>query len=143
MIELLISITIVGVLSLIGLWYFTRATDTEALKKDAQGIVAIINEARSLSLASKNALQYGVHLEEFQVVLFEGNSYASSSLSNKYQPFNRRVHKFSHSLNGGGDDIVFSRLTGETNNFGTIKISLINNSLSSTTVSINNNGVVQ
>lgn len=143
LLELLISISIIGVLSLIGLWYFTRATNMEALKKDAQGIIAIINEARTSSLASKNALKYGVHLEEFQTVLFEGDTYINGAVSNKYQLFNQRVHKSSHSLGGGGDDIVFSRLTGETNNFGTINIALINDSMSSTTISINQSGVVQ
>ena len=143
LLELLISISIVGILSLIGIWYFTRATGAEALKKDTQGVVAIINEARALSLASKNALKYGVHLEEFQTVLFEGDTYLAGAATNKYQSFNQRVHKLSHSLNGGGDEIIFSRLTGETEDFGTITLSLIDDVMSSTTVSINESGVVQ
>lgn len=143
LLELLISISIVGALSLIGLWYFTKATNAEALKQDVQGVIAIINEARSLSFASKNALKYGVHLEEFQTILFEGDTYVVGAPTNKYHIFNQRVHKISHSLNGGGDDIVFSRLTGETANFGTINIGIINNPLSSTTISVNASGVVQ
>lgn len=141
--ELLVSISILSLMSLVGLWYFTRATDAEALKKDTQGLISILNEARSLSLASKNALKYGVHLEEFQAVLFEGDIYVSNAVSNKYFYFNQRVHKLNHNLNGGGDDIVFSRLTGETTNFGTIQLSLINDSMSSTTILININGVIE
>lgn len=143
LIELLISISILGILSLIGLWYFSRANGAEALKKDAQGVVAIISEARSLALSSRNASKYGVHLEEFQTVLFEGDIYSSGDLNNRYQKFNSRVHKLNHSLNSGGDDILFSRLTGETNNFGTVKLSLINDSVSSITITINNSGVVE
>jgi len=141
--EILFVITIIGMLSILGLWYFTRANTAEALKKDAQGLTAILSEARSLSLSSKNAVKYGVHLEEFQAVLFQGTSYNSSDTNNRYQPFNRAVHMLSHSLNGGGDEILFSRLTGETDNYGSVTLSLINNSLSSTTITISSAGVIQ
>src|SRR3989344_248097 len=136
--EILVSIAILGMLNLIGLWYFSKATNAQALEKDKQGLVAILQEARSLALSSKNALQYGVHLEEFQTVLFKGSTY-----DNKDQKFNRAIHLSAQSLNGGGIDIIFSRLTGETNNFGTITLSLINSPFSSVTITINNGGVIE
>jgi len=141
--EILVSIAILGMLSLIGLWYFSKATNAQALEKDKQGLVAILQEARSLALSSKNALQYGVHLEEFQTVLFKGSTYDSNDPDNKYQKFNRAIHLSAQSLNGGGIDIIFSRLTGETNNFGTITLSLINSPFSSVTITINNGGVIE
>lgn len=143
LIEILVSISILIMLSLMGIWHFSKATDAEALRKDKQGLVAMLLEARSLALASKNAERYGVHIEEFQAVFFEGGSYVIGNVNNRYQPFNKSVHLLSASLNGGGSEVLFSRLTGETNNFGTITLSLINDPLSSTIVTINDSGMVQ
>ena len=143
LLEVLFSIAILASLSLIGIWYFSQANAEQALEKDRQGVVAILREARSLALSSKEALTYGVHIEEFQTVLFKGSTYNAGEVENRVQTLNSKVHIDNISITGGGSDIVFSRLTGETLNDGTIRLSLINNSLSSTTITIENTGVIK
>jgi prepilin-type N-terminal cleavage/methylation domain-containing protein len=141
--EILTSIAILGALCLISVWHFTSATKAEALAKDRQGLVALLSEARSLSLASKEALPYGVHLEEFQAILFKGPSYSAGNAENITQSFHSAVHLSNYSITGGGSDIIFSRLTGATLNDGTIRLALQNNSLSSTTITVKNTGVIE
>ena len=70
LLEILVSVAILAALSLVGVWYFSSATKSQALQKDRQGVVALLSEARSLSLSSKDASPYGGHIEEFQGVLF-------------------------------------------------------------------------
>lgn len=143
LIEILISIGILAALSLIGVWYLSSATKGEALSKDGQGLIALLSEARSLAISSKDASRYGVHIEEFQAVLFKGDLYSSTSPDNVEYNFNQAVHVLSHSLEGDGDDVIFSRLTGEVANFGVVVLALRNDSFSSTTITIKNTGVIE
>jgi len=143
LLEVVVSMTILLILATIGMWYFMRARGDEALNKDRQGVVAILAEARALSLSSKNAIKYGVHVEGSEIILFEGDIYDAGDPDNKTHTLNSAVQISAHSLNGGGDEIIFKRLTGETDEFGVIQLSLINDALSSTTITINNLGVVE
>jgi prepilin-type N-terminal cleavage/methylation domain-containing protein len=142
LLETLISLSILAILLTIALWYFKGATGTEALKKDRQGLVAILEEARSLSLSSKEADVYGVRVEASQATLFKGDVY-NTTADNKIHQFNSAVQASSYSLNGGGRDIVFSRLTGSTENFGIVTLSLTREPLSSTTVTVKSTGVIE
>ena len=143
LIEVLISISILAALSLVGVWYFSSATKAEVLKKEKQGLSALLSEARSLAISSKEASRYGVHIEEFQAVLFKGSTYSSTDPNNVSMAFHSAVHVLSHSFTYGGDEIIFSRLTGGALNFGTIKLSLITNALASTTITIRDTGVIE
>jgi type II secretory pathway pseudopilin PulG len=143
LLEVIVSITIILILGMIGMWYFMKARGGEALNKDRQGVVAILAEARALSLSSKNAASYGVHVEASKAVLFEGSTYSSGASSNKLHTFNSSVQISANSFNGGGNEIIFNRLTGETDDFGTIRLSLVSDAMSSTTITVNNLGVVE
>ncbi|MEK7117925.1 MAG: type II secretion system protein [Patescibacteria group bacterium] len=143
LLEILVSVAILAALSLVGVWYFSSATKSQALQKDRQGVVALLSEARSLSLSSKDASPYGVHIEEFQVVLFKGTSYSAGASDNIPYQLHSAVHVDAHSLQDSGDDLVFSRLTGAVTNFGTIRISLKSDSMSSTTITVKDTGVIE
>lgn len=141
--EILISIVILSILSLISVWYFSSATKVEALQKDRQGLIALLSEARSLSLASKEALAYGVHIEEFKAVLFKGSVYSPSDSNNISYFFHNTVRSSAHSLEGSSDEVLFSRLRGETTNFGTITLALRDDALTTKTVTVLATGVIQ
>lgn len=143
LLEILVSVAILAALSLAGVWHFSSATKNQALQKDRQGVVALLSEARALALASKDASRYGVHIEEFQVVLFKGTSYSAGASDNILFTLHSAVHIDSRSLQDGGDDLVFSRLTGVVQNFGTIRLSLKNDSMSSTTINVKDTGVIE
>lgn len=142
LIEILIVIGILGMLLSMSFYFFPAFGKRDALEKDVAGLVAMMREARSSSVLSKNASAFGVHLQENKAVLFEGDSYVSGGPNEEVMQFSKKVYLSSYSLNMGGSDIVFDRLTGNTSNYGTVTLSLKDNS-TSTTITILETGVVK
>lgn len=140
--EILVVITIFAVIMTITFYFFSGYSKKEALEKDVAGLTALIRNARLLSVTSKNASPFGVHFESDKAVLFEGNSYVPDGQNEKTVVLSRDVFISSYSLNTGGSDIIFTRLVGDTLNYGTITLSLKDNS-ASTTVIILESGVIQ
>lgn len=142
LVEMLVAIGILTVVASIGVYFFASLYKKEALEKDTASLVALINQARMLSVSSKDASAFGVHLQNDKAVLFEGFSYVSGGANEKTSGFSGKVQVSSYALAGGGSDIVFDRLTGNTSNSGTIVLSLKDGS-ASTTVTVLQTGVVQ
>jgi len=140
--ELLVVIAIMAIILSISFYFFSNLNKKEALEKDVAGLTAFIRNARLLSVVSKDASPFGIHLEGGRAVLFEGNIYTAGGVNEKIIAFSKEVYMSSYSLNLGSPDIVFTRLTGNTSDFGTITLSLKDGS-ASTTITILRTGVVQ
>ena len=95
----------------------SAALDTETLKVSME-----LKESRSLTLSSKNANQFGVHLASSSVTIFEGALFVAGSATNTVMLLNPQTQISSIALSGGGSDVVFERLTGKTSTGGTIRI---------------------
>jgi type II secretory pathway pseudopilin PulG len=119
--ETLIVIAIMIVLITVTLAVFSSFKNYEALNKDAQMVIETIRQAKNLTLNSKNSSQYGVHFESGSLTLFVGSTYTAGTTTNQVYSFNPSVTATT-SLSGGVN-IVFKRLTGETDNNGTITLS--------------------
>jgi prepilin-type N-terminal cleavage/methylation domain-containing protein len=141
-IELLIVISIFGIITLVIVKTFSLFNTNQALDKDTQAIVAFLDDAKSKTLASKDANQYGIHLASSSVTLFKGTSFSSSDPENKVYALDRTVYIFTQALVGGGTNIIFSRLTGETSQSGTITIASTRAS-STRTVTIYKTGAIE
>ncbi len=123
LIELVIVISIITLLAGLIMSGLSMYRKSEALNKDAEKIVGILNDAKSRTLASHNSSQYGVHFASTTITLFTGTTYTSSSATNLVYPLTASDIISNVSLTGGGLDIVFIRLTGETSQNGTITLS--------------------
>ena len=143
LIEIIIAITIVGILTLIVFSAFSPANSREALDKKTVLALSLLSQARNQTLSAKGALAYGVHFETTKAVLFNGPTYSSSVSSNVVEPMGNLVQISDISLSGGGSDVVFNRLTGETSQSGTITLSLIASSTQTKTVTIFGTGISQ
>ena len=142
LIEILVVIGIFVAIFSITLYFFSGVDKKESLEKDVSGVTALIRNARLLSIASKNASVFGIHFESNRVVLFEGSNYAIGGPNQKVIDLSNKVYLSSYSLNNGGPDIIFSRLVGDTLNYGSVTLSLKDNS-TSTTITILKTGVIQ
>lgn len=123
LLEVIMVIAIIGILSVIVIRPFTaekRATDLRGVTLDA---MSLIRQSQSKTLFSENSSAYGVHLQSDKLVLFTGTSYNSNAVDNINLTLPTNFSIGSVSLNGGGSEILFSRLTGETTNYGTFNIS--------------------
>ncbi len=139
--ELVVVIGILALLSLITFQLFRTFTSAESLMKDARQVISELNKAQSLTLSSKDADQYGVHLETSRITLFKGSSYISTSTSNISTTLSPLVRISPISLAGGGSDVIFQRLTGETTQTGTITLSLVSSASTTKSITIYATGV--
>lgn len=140
--EVLIVIGIMGILLVISVSTFSLFNKTQALDKDADLVVESLEEARSQTLSSQNASQYGVHFSANKITIFSGTTYSSSNSSNRDFLLASTDTIFSTTLNGGGSDVIFNRLTGETSQYGTVVISSPTTSRTRT-VTIHKTGVIE
>ncbi len=141
LVEILIVITILALISVITYEALFSVKKKEVLEKEAARVSAIIERARSLTLSSSGDRQYGVHVESNRVVTFRGNSYNSSDLNNKADTLNNAVTISNYSFAGGGDNVIFERLSGKTGNAGTLTMSL-SSATTTYTITIYGTGLV-
>ncbi len=142
-IELIVTVAIFSVAVSAILNSFGQLNQNQVINKNTELVATILREARSLTLASRGGNQYGVHLESSQVVLFRGSVYSSSDPDNIYYPLNALGNISVITLAGGGSDVVFDRLTGDTSQSGTIKLSLLADPSSTRTITISGTGLVE
>ena len=121
--EILVALGIMALVVSIFLSTFISFRKNQALDKDTEAIVEVLVEARRQTLDSKNSSNYGVHLSAAQITSFTGGVYNSGDSSNINYPLNSTDTILTISLVGGGSDVVFNRLTGETSESGTVVVS--------------------
>lgn len=143
LVEILISIAIIGIISVIGTQSFQSVNSSEALNKDSLQVISVLRQARALTLDSKDANQYGVHIQNSQVIMFEGATYVNNATGNITTSLNNRITISQISLTGGGVDIVFDPLTGKTGEDGTITLSLISDPATQKIITIYKTGLAQ
>ena len=139
--EILIAVSIVTLAVTIIAFSFSKLNSRHALDQSAALVVAILDEARSLTLSSTGDSQYGVYFEDSRVVLFKGSTYSQSDLSNVVTELNALVGLRNVTLAGGGTSVVFKRLTGGTDQVGSVEIFLKASPETPRTVSVSATGV--
>ena len=83
-----------------------------------------------------------MHIGSTKITLFTGSVYSVGASTNQDFNLNSRDSIITISLTGGGSDVVFVRLSGETSQNGTITLS--SSALSQTkTITVYKTGVVE
>lgn len=139
LIEVLVVIAIVGVIIGIVTLPFMAFRQQQALQNSTNGLVAVLNDARTKTFAALNNTTYSVYLTSSAAILFTGTVYDSAAATNESYTFESPVTA-SWSLQGGGDTISFDRLKGSTSQYGTISLTLLGGA--TRTVTINALGTV-
>src|SRR3989338_10343517 len=124
LIEMLVVIAILVLMATVitvGLSSFYKGRTLDGAVEQA---ISLINEARSKTLSSKDSSQYGVHFETSRLALFKGPVFTEPNSDNKEFIFSSSVEMFGTTLNGGGSDLVFKRLTGKTDEYGAVSFRL-------------------
>jgi len=142
LIEILVVITIfiiLGAISIAGIRYFQSQTN---LNNDAEKIIATLRLAQNKTIASESESIYGVHFENNFFVLFKGDIYNPNSPDNNMYYLSPRTEIYAINLNGQGTNIIFNRVTGNTDQYGAIKLRLISLPNQTKTISIDSIGQV-
>jgi len=140
--EMLVVVAIALILFGLVLYGFMTLRKSHAVDSTRDQIESLVSEARSKTLSSEEESQYGVHFETGRIVLFKGGTFTEPSPDNKEIAINKLVEISGISLNGGGSDIVFERLTGKTDQYGTITANLKSDAGQSVDVSVSSAGVI-
>lgn len=144
-IEIVIVIAVIGILVAIVVPSLTLFRNEQALRNTTADIVSLLNEARTNTISSINSSQYGVYFESGRAVLFVGSTFTEPNATNKEVEFSNAVTIPSSggiSLSGSGSSIVFSRISGDTSNYGTIIVQLVSDTSRSKTITIGKTGRV-
>lgn len=142
--ELIIVVAIIGIIVAVSIPSFSSFRNRQVVRNTAEDVVTLLNQARNDTLLSKSSTYYSVHIESSRAVLFTGGTFDTNAASNKVVAFDALVTAPSGSitLNNGGVDVKFDRLTGDTSNYGTIQVNLISDSTIKKIITVNKLGVV-
>jgi len=125
LIEVITVIAIIGILTVLVVPPLSDFKNRQLIRSTTEELSGFIQETRSKTLSSHDSLAYGVHFDEDQVVQFSGSTYVSGDSDNIVFPIVSNITVSDISLAGGGDNIFFERLTGQTDEYGTITLTLI------------------
>lgn len=141
LIEVLIVAAISAVLIAISASVFLTVDKRSDVDSEARKFESVLNLARNKTLASEGSQGFGVHIDVAQneYALFPGLSFDPGNPENEIFSFPSQISVSSLDLNDGGNDIVFTRLKGETSQYGQITIG---NAVNQNTICIADSGNV-
>lgn len=122
LIELIIVIAVFSIIAMFIAPSGVAWRASRELERATATVLDIFAEARERTLQSKNALQYGVAIDDSDIVLFEGTAYTDGASSNEYHDLGENITAVDM-IEGGATSVYFSRLMGEASATGTIEIS--------------------
>ncbi len=142
LIEVIVVVAVTAIIATIIVKSYSLFNIKVSLESDVGRVATALYRARADTIVGRGGLQYGVHFDSNKAVLFQGASYSSGASTNKNFPFSTRVSITSVSLSGGGNEVIFDKLTGTTVNFGTIKFGTSGVASATSTITISNNGIM-
>ena len=120
LLELIIVMAILGMITLFTFSAFTDYKDIQVAEGTVVEINSLIKETRQKTISAETSSQFGIHFATTSLVVFEGSTYNPGNTANHTYNFSNT--NIDIQLSNGGDDIIFSRLTGVANSTGTIAI---------------------
>ncbi len=142
LIEIVMAIAIVFMVGAIVLGPLTMFRTQKTLDATVEEVFAAFSRAHIDTISSLYDMQYGVHLDADRVVYFVGPSYVVGAPTNSVYELSSAIEIGSISLNPSGNDVLFQRLTGGTNNYGTFEIRAKSNSTLRAVVIVNGTGAI-
>lgn len=142
MIEALVVLGILTLLAGVVLGVFPAYRRSVNLNTAVETGAVFLAKARSRTLGSEGATRHGVHFESDRMVLFRGAAYNALDPANETTMLPSGIEISVIALNGGGVDVVFDRLTGGTNGFGTVTFRSLADPLKTKVLTILNTGSV-
>lgn len=143
LIEILVVLGIAGILigmAVVGFRLFERKTE---LQNHSQNILTILELARTKTLASEDASQYGIHFEQDKYILFKGDVYQEEAGDNKVYQLPSRLEIYNIDLIGAASSTVFQRINGTTEQSGVVELRIISQPDENKTINIHPSGQVE
>ena len=135
----------IGIIVLIGsfvLASFSQFRARKTLDATIESTLASFSRAHLDTISSLNDNQYGVHLDSDKAVYFVGTVYSSSATTNVPYLLNPAIEIANIALSGGGNEVIFNKLTGGTSQNGTFEIRVKADITKKAVVTVNGTGAV-
>ena len=143
LLEVIIALAIIGTLTSIVLASMSTLRARQTLDSSIEKTLSAFSHARLDTISSMKDSVYGVRVLSDRVIYFKGAVYPGDNDSNNLVLVLPPLIIIANiSLNGGGSDIIFQRLTGATQNYGTFNIQAKGNATIFSTLAINQSGAV-
>lgn len=123
LVELLLVISIIGVLVGIGLISYQGFQKRTNLDVEVQRIISVLRSAQSEAISAKEGSNFGVHFSAETYYLYRGTSWEDPG-KEVLETYETHVYIELFDINFvedvGNDDVVFDKLTGTTPNAGSV-----------------------
>jgi prepilin-type N-terminal cleavage/methylation domain-containing protein len=145
LLEVLIVTGILVLVSATALPFF-RGFQTEAdLNNNAQEVVEVLRLAYSKTVASESASSWGVYFDPSSLparyILFKGPSYSQREIgSDQIYQLSKKIEFSQISLAGTGSEVVFERISGATQNIGSLTLRIKTESSKTRTIYVTSSG---
>jgi len=143
LIELLVVISLFLIIAVLTITSFHFFEVKSVLDRTTKEIISTLELARNRTLASEEDSRWGVYFEQDKLILFKGAIYDPESINKEINDISKRLEIYNIDLFDNSNEVVFTRLLGETNNFGKIGIRIKNsNPEQNKTIHIENSGSI-
>lgn len=143
--EILMAVAIIAIITAVVIPSLSKFRKEQTLNNSTSDIISLLNKARNDTVSSLNSTNYGVHFETTRAVYFIGSVFDNNAPTNSVVTIDTSASipvSGGISLNGGGSDVIFTRLTGETANYGTITVRLVSDATRQKTITISKTGAI-
>ncbi|MFH1451171.1 MAG: prepilin-type N-terminal cleavage/methylation domain-containing protein [bacterium] len=146
LVELLIVMAILVILAFVSIPVLRYFQEEMELINSTEKVSSLLRAARTKTMASEESSHYGVYFNDEadpqQYILFKGENYISRDpLYDEVHFLPKEAEIYSISF-GGGKEIVFEKITGETLNEGEISFRLVQQPEKTRTIYIEGSGQV-
>lgn len=143
LLEVIISIGIIMTISSVVLASLSTFRASQTLDAAVEKTLSAFSLSRLDTISSKNDSVYGVRVLQDRVTYFKGSVYpGNADPDNLVFILPATIELANISINGGGSDVVFQRISGATATYGTFDIRVRGNTKIVTRVTINQTGTV-
>lgn len=142
LLEIVLAVVILSIVAFLALKPLASFRARAALDAGSGAIVSLLNEARNATLSSRNNTVYGVHFDPTRAIFFSG-SYLWGAPGNKIVNLDASVRISDISLATNATTTIFERLTGETDQYGSITLSLVAAITTKRLISISQTGIIE
>jgi len=142
LIEVIVVIAILGILATITTLSFNNFRGKDSLEANASSVLSMYEKARENTVSSLENSKYGVYATTTKFVIFKGDVYSEGANGNDEFLLEGGVVLQSIDLIGGGQSVVFERLTGKTSEYGLITIGLSSDPTKKIDIIIENTGLI-
>ncbi|PIP87405.1 hypothetical protein COW81_00455 [Candidatus Campbellbacteria bacterium CG22_combo_CG10-13_8_21_14_all_36_13] len=143
LIEVIVVLAILGILAGITTVSFSKFRNTDVLEGNVSSVLSMYAKARENTVSSLENSKYGVYATTTKFVIFKGDIYSEGASGNEEFVLEGGVVLKDINIFGGGQSVVFERLTGKTLNYGFITIGISSDPTKDLDIIIEKTGLVR